>query len=172
MKKNKKQLLAFFLIYIGCNIQCIAQGNSCPSGTQYVNCDCHPNGPFINTAPVAIPNPYISTSYQTNTWDWTQAHLNATNNNDYSGQSNTLSPPGLQSPFWQEGTAGYLAAIAGDANSDFYPADGWELIKRDFGTKYDGTSDNGYGSPAPYFILYNKYSGKLRVKNVKIISME
>ena len=39
---------------------------------------------------------------------------------------------------------------------DFQPADGWELIQYDFGNATIGTD-------VPYFILYNKHSGLMRV---------
>lgn len=124
------------------------------------NPDCHPTGPFISTAPV----PYTGQGFQTNTWDWTREHLPASNNANYVSQSalnNNPLPAGLESPFYQMGVQ-YLSAIARGVNSDFRSADGWELVRKDFGTLHDG-SQNGACSPAPYFILYNKYSGKLRV---------
>jgi hypothetical protein len=92
--------------------------------------DCHPNGPFISTAPIT----YTGQSYQTNTWDWMQEHLPSSNNPDYVAESNLNNnplPAGLENPFYQM-TIPYLGRIAGGTNSDFYPADGWELIKRDF----------------------------------------
>lgn len=42
------------------------------------------------------------------------------------------------------------------SNKDFLPSDGWVFIKKDFGNATIGTD-------FPYLILYNKYSGTLRV---------
>ena len=150
MNKIYKTSLTLCCIFIMCS------GMGQPNNTP----DCHPSGPFISTAPV----PYTGQSYQTNTWDWTQEHLPSSNNSDYVTQSNLNNnplPAGLENPFYQM-TTPYLGRIAGGTNSDFYPADGWELIKRDFGTLSNGLQ-NSTCAPAPYFILYNRYSGKLRV---------
>lgn len=52
------------------------------------------------------------------------------------------------------------------ANIDFHPEDGWELLHRHFGFEMDNntlieqTTDNRLG---PYFILYNRYTGIIRV---------
>ena len=52
--------------------------------------------------------------------------------------------------------------IAKGIASDFYPMDGWELIKQDFGRLANGGL-NPVRSEGPYMILYNKYSGILRI---------
>ena len=44
---------------------------------------------------------------------------------------------------------------------DRSPEDGWELVTRNFGYYDDGTPNNGEDNP--YFILYNRFTGKLRV---------
>jgi len=67
----------------------------------------------------------------------------------------------IHSPFYNT-DIGVYSIIGHHELSDFYPADGWELVKRDFGYLTDGTAcPNHYAGP--YFILYNKYSGILRV---------
>lgn len=51
-------------------------------------------------------------------------------------------------------------------NIDFHPEDGWELLHRHLGFEMDNTTlveqttDNRLG---PYFILYNRYTGIIRV---------
>jgi len=49
---------------------------------------------------------------------------------------------------------------------DFHPEDGWELLHRHLGYELDETSTiqlNLNNRPNPYFILYNRYTGVLRV---------
>jgi Secretion system C-terminal sorting domain len=47
-------------------------------------------------------------------------------------------------------------------DQDIWPEDGWELIVKNFGTPTLGTQQ-GYGVESPYFVLYNKYTGKLKI---------
>ncbi len=80
--------------------------------------------------------------------------LFAFNSSDYISNSPLTNFFNYPNPYYSSFVLGQL--------SDYYPKDGWELIKRDFGLLADGTS-NPVKKPGPYFILYNKYSGKLRV---------
>ena len=145
-----KKGYAFVILFLFVATIAESQPNNAP--------DCHPDGPFISTAPL----PYSGQSYQTNTWNWMQEHLYASNNYNYVDESNLNTPPGLENPFYLQTGNQYLSNLAYGDNSDFYPVDGWQLIKRDFGQLYN-TTQNDQCSPAPYFILYNKYSGRLRV---------
>ncbi|MFP2925762.1 hypothetical protein ACLESO_11200 [Pyxidicoccus sp. 3LG] len=82
------------------------------------------------------------------TWDWTVSGAGHTlyysNNGSTPVQLNNV-----QLPFF---TSGHPLATD---QKDMYPADGWMLVYRDFGTP---TS-----APAmPFFALYNKYKGTLR----------
>ena len=45
---------------------------------------------------------------------------------------------------------------------DIFPADGWELLVKNFGTG-NVNGNNGRGVPNPYFILYNRYNGKMKI---------
>ena len=45
---------------------------------------------------------------------------------------------------------------------DIFPADGWELLVKNFGTG-NVNANNGRGVPNPYFILYNRYNGKMKI---------
>jgi hypothetical protein len=81
--------------------------------------------------------------------------LNASNNSYYIANS-------LISNFFNYSQPVFYSSFILGQNSDYYPQDGWELIKRDFGKLADG-STNPSKKPGPYMILYNKYSGKLRV---------
>lgn len=63
----------------------------------------------------------------------------------------------IKSPFFQDDNTNVVDLVI---NKDFYSKDGWELIKQDFGyTDLGELDDVGH----PYFILYNKYLGLLRV---------
>lgn len=68
------------------------------------------------------------------------------------GKINTVLPNFDRLPYYTQGHATY----PNDATTpDVFPADGWMLVKRDFGTST--------AAPAfPYFMLYNKYRGILR----------
>ncbi|MFD2285610.1 hypothetical protein GJU39_13860 [Pedobacter petrophilus] len=83
-------------------------------------------------------------------WDWTQHSWTAYfNNADGSvGSVTTLNPfiDGAQKVY------GNVDA----SKADMYPANGWMLVSRDFGTS---TEANAY----PFLLLYNKYRGVLRV---------
>ena len=68
-----------------------------------------------------------------------------------------------QSPFYSDNNSSIEHLYApNDGVLDMMPFNGWEIIKRDFGYE-----DNGQPSPEkaknPFIVLYNRYSGKLRV---------
>ena len=82
------------------------------------------------------------------TWDWT---VSGTGHTMYYSKNGAPPSPlyNVQLPFF---TSGHPLATD---QKDMYPADGWMLVYRDFGTP---TS-----APAmPFFALYNKYKGTLR----------
>ena len=87
---------------------------------------------------------------------------------------NVAAPLNLQSPFYQ----GFLAKPAGTpiADFDFHWKDGWELIWNGLGylpngQEYQATVSNSIvNTPltllhrsVPYFVLYNRYNGKMRL---------
>jgi hypothetical protein len=86
-------------------------------------------------------------------WNW---ELTDANDPNYCKQwlANTggSTPTSMGSPFVNSPTSG-LDIIS--QNKDFTKAKGWELIQRDFGC----SRVTAY----PYFILYNKYSGLMRI---------
>jgi Secretion system C-terminal sorting domain len=100
--------------------------------------------------------------FKTNTFDWRQ--------NPIPINGKFLALPALNNPFF--GTDSRLKAIQGGSESDSKPSDGWELIKQDFGYAYkDGTwkgqtlfeATSANKSGRAYMMLYNKYSGTLRI---------
>lgn len=82
------------------------------------------------------------------TWDWTVSGAGHTMYYSKNGSA-PVQLNNVQLPFF---TSGHPLATD---QKDMYPADGWMLVYRDFGTP---TS-----APAmPFFALYNKYKGTLR----------
>lgn len=86
----------------------------------------------------------------------------------YTTQSNEINLPYFG--YTQHSYLKKLAAfkpLGGENPGVRYPEDGWELIKQDFGFYYNdnsGTENRTLRvSSIPYLILYNKYSGILRV---------
>ncbi|MBU3679639.1 MAG: T9SS type A sorting domain-containing protein [Candidatus Kapabacteria bacterium] len=68
----------------------------------------------------------------------------------------------LRSPFYNGDVNEYMRHLA--VNKDFRPIDGWELIAQRFGKPYDALNDSFQDVVArPMFILYNRYTGILRV---------
>ncbi len=82
-------------------------------------------------------------------WDWTV-------NTTYPLYVSSLgSPVNVLLPYYAStGPAAADLNIAGDR--DILPSQGWVLVIRDFGSSFSPT-------PLPYFILYNKYRGLLRL---------
>ena len=132
---------------------------------------CPFNGPdsmLINTSPVL----YSSGQWFrfNNTWDWTHEFLASYNATDYinhtmayceSGSSYSGCPfcqCGLHNPYYSVGEP----AVKQIVGTDYANLNGWELVKRDFGYLNSGDV-NLNASTTPYFILYNRFSGKLRV---------
>jgi hypothetical protein len=66
--------------------------------------------------------------------------------------------PNYKTPFEQQSAIGQsnVSFLQANTDKDFSPEDGWELIRKEFGTSTDEVG-------VPYFILYNKFESKLRV---------
>lgn len=98
-------------------------------------------------------------SYGTNHFDW------MTTTNPYKFNLHKPAPftNDIDNPYYNTNPFTNLP-IVNFASSDFKPEQGWELIKRDMGYFNDEasqiTTSNKY---FPYFILYNKYTGLLRI---------
>jgi hypothetical protein len=73
----------------------------------------------------------------------------------YKNSTSIVQVPGLPTtPFFTNGHI--LADATSNDKKDMWPEDGWMLVARDFGTSLDAIR-------YPFFILYNKYTGILRV---------
>ncbi|GGE55335.1 hypothetical protein EV200_102674 [Pedobacter psychrotolerans] len=103
------------------------------------------NSKLKSSRPLHAGDPNLDAS-----WDWTQHSWTAYfNNADGSvGSVTTLNPfiDGAQKVYGNVDVS----------KADMYPANGWMLVSRDFGTP---TEANAY----PFLLLYNKYRGVLRV---------
>jgi hypothetical protein len=119
---------------------------------------CGPNG--ISTDPNApVPSsPPSGQEYKKNNFDWRIENF-LINKSAYSQFQPNGSFP-LPSPYYDNSVD--YNHIANASLSDFQPADGWELVKRDFGFLANG-SPIPVNKPIAYFMLYNKYSGILRI---------
>jgi Secretion system C-terminal sorting domain len=104
--------------------------------------------------------------FKTNTFNWQQPSI------PVMGKFTAL-PPTLNSPF--HSTANYLSVLQGGYEGDSKPSDGWQLIKQDFGYAYANNSWQGRTlfnatfanqQSRAYMMLYNKYSGTLRILGV------
>lgn len=62
----------------------------------------------------------------------------------------------ITSPFFDNNGNPNISDLALVATKNYSPADGWEFIARNFGTTLQGTD-------APWFVLYNRYNGVLRL---------
>jgi hypothetical protein len=80
-------------------------------------------------------------------------------NPDWPGNTTCYPGPGVNftSPFYRIDNLEALRLL-----KDYKPDDGWELIRRDFGYRDDGTLITDRPEHT-YLILYNKYTGILRV---------
>jgi hypothetical protein len=82
-------------------------------------------------------------------WDWTE-------DVEYRLYITLADEATVHLPYFDPmGPAG-AALHTGGADVDIYPEDGWVLVARDFGTETHEVT-------LPYFILYNKYRGILRL---------
>ena len=153
----KKYTSYFILSVLG--ISAIMSGplyaQSCPP----VDITTNPNGPLNTQVPA-----------MTNTFDWTQTYW--PNERLYGGSTiltsltNPFIPANYTSGTWQKNT------LLND--SPHNPKDGWEIIARGDGFTIEDLNNNGlyddYDATTtlpivdyPYIVLYNKYSGILRV---------
>jgi hypothetical protein len=62
----------------------------------------------------------------------------------------------LVNPFYDQSPTLNTIDFVNQDYKDFQPADGWELLYKKFGSPAQGIS-------YPFFILYNRYSGKIRI---------
>jgi len=69
--------------------------------------------------------------------------------------------PSVPSPFYNVSATLQVGQLAVLEQSDFWPEDGWELLKVNFGWLNNG-NERGVKPSMPYIALYNKYTGTMR----------
>lgn len=101
-----------------------------------------------------------------NTFDWTQEFATVYLMDEYNPSTGSTPPRQITLPMYTQGSGSVfnnlnltdMQAMAPDLK-DHKPADGWELLVKEFGlpAPKDKNVEN------PFFALYNRYSGKIRV---------
>ncbi|MCX6176197.1 MAG: T9SS type A sorting domain-containing protein [Bacteroidetes bacterium] len=109
-----------------------------------------------------------------NTWDWTQkgsVYPVYLSNNSNSPSAYIALPyfhvnssSGTGTPDGYQNVANYLFRGPDAKDQDINPEDGWELLLKDFGTPNSVPGNNtGVGRATPFFILYNRLNGKMKI---------
>ena len=123
----------------------------------------------------------------TTTTDWQQYNGgNGPSNNDFNWTTSGLSYPiylqdnldnpsrNIELPYFctqssgsgscgNDNTLHYELLGNSAAQQDINPKDGWELVLKNFGTPNLTSGDNtGRGVANPFFVLYNRYNGKMK----------
>lgn len=115
-----------------------------------INAQCVDKG--ISTNPISPQNNEKPTAKNNFFWF---PHNGATNSQIYYRLSGTNQDVNMNNPFWQPSSATTLFEdFAQFENSDFYPEDGWELIKSDFGKLANNTTLRQSLPGMVYFCLY------------------
>jgi hypothetical protein len=123
---------------------------------------CPPKGISTNPDnPINTHNPNMENDF----FNWTQEDFQ----NYFNPNFPTTIQPGFNtnSLYWQQTDylnyiSGYNPATPGvNTRSDFSPIEGWELLQRGFGKFINGSANPDFYNP--YFLLYNKYTGILRL---------
>jgi hypothetical protein len=106
-------------------------------------------GPILDPLPLPSWEPPSQDPNRDRHWDWTEDVLYRL----YIAGSDDVT---TALPYFNPEGPAFHDLNAGGAALDIYPADGWVLVARDFGTE-------GREVVVPYFIVYNKYRGILRL---------
>lgn len=113
------------------------------------------NGCPINTLSTD-PNNYQNSSDPNGSrlWNWMTEDFSVYYTADGQGTTGFLAT--LRSPFYALVSNSNILHFTDPVNKDYKPSEGWELMARNFGTSTQGVAN-------PYFILYNRFTGVIRV---------
>ena len=113
---------------------------------------------------------YSTSGPSYNNWDWTlQGLLHPIYlHDDMNIYSRLIELPYFCTKGTGTGSCGnnntYPYELIGNNNENIKPEDGWELIIKDFGTQNTNPSlHDGRGVANPYFILYNRFTGHMKI---------
>jgi len=108
-----------------------------------------------------------------NVWNWTQkgAVYPVYLYNNLDNATAMIAMPyfhvnvgGTGTPDGYQNVSNYLFRGQNKEQQDINPEDGWELLLKDFGTPNTSPGNNtGVGRTSPYFILYNRVNGKMKI---------
>lgn len=110
--------------------------NGCPSKTITTN-----------------PEDYNNASNPTGIWNWMEQNFTVYLT---SSAGTTGVPVVIVNPFNDQNQNPNLYGIASESMKDYKPENGWELLYKAFGTASQGVT-------TPYFVLYNRFAGTVRV---------
>jgi len=102
------------------------------------------------------PASYSNSSDPTGARSWNWMTEDYTIYYTQNGQGTTGFPVAVRSPFYELISNPNTLHFVDPVIKDFLPADGWELLSRNFGSSAQGINN-------PYFMLYNRYTGIIRV---------
>lgn len=164
-----KIFLSIGLLYVNLmlGISQAPASDSCAMGNTDSNPPCC-NG-LISTDPNMADNPDYSDRVDINRFDWLR--LSFPIYMPSSGYGSGTTPLSMLNPYWS--SSSILRAIGfydlalpqnGDTSlMDFHPEDGWEMISFWDGYTLSGSPISANPRVMPYMMLYNRYTGKLRL---------
>lgn len=126
------------------------------------NAPCMPREIYKGCQGPRCPRPMFPQFYAGDDYfDWTAENYYFYLDN---GSSVVTQPTTTKSPWFTENNPNVAGFYSNTKFQDNKPEDGWELVKHKFGTPND-PANNVYGQPTqnPYLVLYNKYTGVIRV---------
>jgi hypothetical protein len=150
MKKSSILLAFLVLAIISCKKDLIRDN----AIKENVTKEKVPNSKKVGSRPLLPNDPNLDKN-----WDWTEQSWTVYFNN----ANGTVGKIPTLNPFFDGGQK-----IYGNTNrqqADIFPKSGWMLVSRDFGTPTEG---NAY----PFFVLYNKYRGVLRVGVLRTVDVQ
>jgi hypothetical protein len=122
---------------------------------------CPPKGISTNPDnPINLNNPIMKNDF----FDWRIQDFEDYYNPNYIGGAEPFFS--ITNPYWSsEDYLGYLSGWNPDGGDelaiDYSPIEGWELLTRNFGKFTNGDDNPDFYNP--YFLMYNKYTGMMRL---------
>jgi hypothetical protein len=111
----------------------------------------------IHTNPFAPLNPQKPSAKNYFNWMLSPANHNFI---CYQGSSPSFI---IGSPWYSTNIFDPFKKYANFAYSDFYPQDGWELLKQNLGRLNNDTTPRSIDVELPYIMVYNKYTGVINM---------